>query len=283
MKRIVALPVAVLTVAWLVALGGCGPQEARPPKAEQARSEVPQPAPVEQPAPSKPAAKPVEASEPEPESAPEAKAVDLGPPLVEHVERLVRLDPKYTVFIDKQKKQVVMVGQVCQRQVPLELFACPKNTKEHEAIVSIPTKAMIVHAALLAVGAEPGEPAHFDPYTPARGQEVAVDLVWKDAKGEIRRGRAQDWVKNASTGKALDKPWIFAGSGFWTDPTTKERHYQAEAGDLICVSNFSSATLDIAVQSSSANDSLAYEAFTERIPPKGTPVTLVLTPQPRKR
>jgi hypothetical protein len=201
---------------------------------------------------------------------------------VEHPEQLVRLDPKSPVFVDKQKKQVVMVGQVCQRRVPLELFACLRNTKEHEAILTIPTKAMLVHAALLAVGAEPGAPAHFDPFTPARGQEVTIEVAWKDAKGELHRTPAQEWVKNTATGKALTQPWIFAGSGFWTDPSNGERHYQAESGDLICVSNFSSATLDVAVQSSSANDSLMFEAFTERIPPKGTQVTLVLTPQARK-
>jgi hypothetical protein len=75
---------------------------------------------------------------------------------------------------------------------------------------------------------------------------------------------------------------VFAGSGFWTDPNTGQRHYQAESGDLICVSNFSSATLDLTIQSSANNDALSFEAFTERIPPKGTPVTLVLTPQKNK-
>jgi hypothetical protein len=33
------------------------------------------------------------------------------------------------------------------------------------------------------------------------------------------------------------------------------------------------------VESTDANDSLVFEAFTEHIPPLGTPVTLVLRPE----
>jgi len=52
----------------------------------------------------------------------------------------------------------------------------------------------------------------------------------------------------------------------------------AESGDLICVSNFPTATLDVPVKSSQANEELLYEPFTERIPPRDTKVRLVLRP-----
>ena len=71
-------------------------------------------------------------------------------------------------------------------------------------------------------------------------------------------------------------PWVFAGSRFWTDEETGKQYYQAEGGDFICVSNFGTAALDIPVESSQSNDALEFEAFTERIPPLGTPVRLVL-------
>ena len=73
--------------------------------------------------------------------------------------------------------------------------------------------------------------------------------------------------------------WVFAGSDFYTDPESKKRFYQAEMGDFICVSNFPSAMLDVPVESSSDNDNLVFEAFTERIPKRGTPVCIVLTPR----
>ncbi|MEX0978835.1 MAG: YdjY domain-containing protein, partial [Pirellulales bacterium] len=60
------------------------------------------------------------------------------------------------------------------------------------------------------------------------------------------------------------------------------KSYLAESGDFICVSNFPSAMLDLPVKSSQANESLLYEAFTDRIPPVGTRVRLVLTPKAKK-
>ena len=52
----------------------------------------------------------------------------------------------------------------------------------------------------------------------------------------------------------------------------------AEAGDFICVSNFTTATLDVPIESSQSNEGLLFEANTDRIPELGTPVRLVLKP-----
>ncbi len=81
------------------------------------------------------------------------------------------------------------------------------------------------------------------------------------------------------TKQAMKYPWVFAGSGFYVDEATKKQYYMAEAGDFICVSNFPDAMLDIPVESTSDNDDLLFEAFTENIPPKGTKITLVLVPR----
>jgi len=45
------------------------------------------------------------------------------------------------------------------------------------------------------------------------------------------------------------------------------------------VSNFSTAVLDIPIESSQSNAELAFEAFAERIPPLGAPVRLILKPK----
>ena len=207
------------------------------------------------------------------------KPLDLGPPLVDHPEQLIRLDPQAPVYVDKEHKQLVIMGRICQRAVPLELFACLRDTKEHEAVVSIDSKALVIHAGLLAVGAEPGSPARFQPkFTPATGQEIEIEVRWKEG-GQVRKMSARDMVRNINTKKAMTEKWVFAGSAFWVNPSTGERHYMAEGGDLFCLSNFSGATLDVNIESTSANDDLLYEAFTEHIPELNTPVTLVLTPK----
>ena len=76
---------------------------------------------------------------------------------------------------------------------------------------------------------------------------------------------------------------MFAGSGFYVDEATKKQYYMAEAGDFICVSNFPDAMLDMPIESTSDNDDLMFEAFTENIPPRGTKVTVVLAPEIEKK
>lgn len=203
-------------------------------------------------------------------------ADDAEPP----IPGLKRLDPDANVWIDPQKKQIVMRGEVVLRRGPLELFACLKRTKEHEAIVSVETKAYIVHAGLLAIGAAPGNPARFQPeFTPARGTEIEVLVEWTDSAGKKQQVDARRWIRNSKTQKELDIPWVFGGSGFWVDPQDNKKYYQAEDGDFICISNFPSAMLDLPVESPAANAALMFEANTDLIPPEKTKVVIYLIPK----
>jgi hypothetical protein len=200
------------------------------------------------------------------------------------VSGIVRMTKDYDLWIDPQRKLVIVDGQICLREGQLEMFACPKGSKEHESIVAVNCKAQFVHAALEAVGAQAGKPVSFDPaYQPASGPIVDVYVLWQDAAGKKNRVRAQEWIKELKSDKAMTHPWVFAGSAVWTDETTGQRYYQADGGDFICVSNFPTAMLDLPVASSQANESLSFAAWTERIPPLGTKVRLVLIPQLEKK
>jgi hypothetical protein len=195
-------------------------------------------------------------------------------------EGLVKLSQANDVWLDTKRKAVVVDGQVCLREGQLEMFACPKGTKEHESVVSLNCKAEEVHAGLLAVGAKAGKPVRFDPeYKAATGQIVDIYVLWKDADGGKHQARAQDWVKNTKTQQAMTHDWVFAGSGFWKDEETGKEHYKANGGDLVCVSNFPTATLDLPIESSQANNDLMFEAFADRVPPRGTKVRVVFIPR----
>lgn len=67
--------------------------------------------------------------------------------------------------------------------------------------------------------------------------------------------------------------WVFCGSQMIVDENSGRERYLAEGGDLICVANFASATIDISAPSSATNQQLLYEAFTERLP-RDTEVTV---------
>lgn len=259
--------------------------------------------------------------------------------------KLSPLNQQETVLLDTAGKRLILKGEVVLREGLLELLACLKQTKEHEAILSVDTKARDVHAGLLALGAEPGEPVQFTPdFKPPTGQQIEIFVTWTGEDGKQHRDPAHSWVRNAtrryfieplaklpagvefpkdknlkydekrgellwygsmtdeelklyfalSKDKAYRKSvqslfdqsqlremkanWVFPGSSFYTDEKTNQEYYQAEAGDLICVANFSSSVIDVNAESSSTNDGLLFEAYTERIPPVGTKVQIELVP-----
>ncbi len=224
------------------------------------------------------------ADETEPKSKTETKAETKAPAETaegnaESGDKSLTRMGKENIWIDAKRKLVVIEGEVCLREGQLEMFACPKGSKEHESVVAVTAKPQFVHAALLAVGAKPGTPVKYEPkYEPATGQVIDIFILWKNEKGENQKVRAQEWIKHVKTEKPMPYNFVFAGSGFWKDDDGKE-YYYADGGDFICVSNFATATLDLPVESSQANTELLFVANTEKIPPKGTKLRLVLIPR----
>jgi hypothetical protein len=228
---------------------------------------------------------PTEREERAEESTPDSSSIDGSSPKKLPVPvGAKRLSPDHDIWIDPKERTVLIDGQVSLREGMLEMFACTRGTKEHESIVSANTLASLAHAGLLSLGAEPGQPVQFVPeYRPPSGAQIEVHVRWLDEHGREQTARAQEWIKDIGTGKAMAHPFVFAGSSFWTDPEDGKQYYRAEGGDFICVSNFGTAMLDIPVKSSPSDFALEFEAFTERIPPLGTPVRLVLKPEAQQR
>ena len=61
------------------------------------------------------------------------------------------MNKQETVLLDAEGKRLVLKGEVCLREGLLEMLVCLKQTKEHESILSVATKAQTVHAGLLAL------------------------------------------------------------------------------------------------------------------------------------
>lgn len=262
------------------------------------------------------------------------------------LDELTPLNKTGTVLLDARNKKLLLKSEVVLREGLLELFVCLKQTKEHESVLSVKTQAKIVHAGLLALGAQQGTPVRWQPdFQPATGQRIDIFCNWTDNDGKLHRDSAQSWIRHATRRYYVEKidtlpeafklpedtelkwdprqkellwyghmtevqrdaalkiskdvnfqkaiktfykqsqirrmqaHWVFAGSYLLTDEKTGEKFYQADsAGDLICVANFASATLDVSANSSATNDDLMFEAYTENIPPLGTKVTVELVP-----
>jgi hypothetical protein len=191
------------------------------------------------------------------------------------------------VFFEKQGdvRRVHVLATVCLREGQLEQLLTKKFTKEHEAILVADVDARAIHAALLAAGAEAGSPVSFRPeYKPASGTRIKVILQYKK-DGKTVSVNAKEWVRDARTKKPLQHDWVFAGSQFVPNPVEPKAPdlYLANEGDVICVSNFESAMLDLPINSPKDNDELVFEAYSERIPALQTPVTVILEPVREKQ
>jgi hypothetical protein len=183
------------------------------------------------------------------------------------------------VLPDK-KRRVLISGEICLREGQLEQFLCRKQTKEHEAIVSAEVDARNIHAALIAAGAKEGSPVSFVPkYRPASGTTIKVSVQYKDKENKLVTVPAQSWIKNAKTNKQLESDWVFAGSRLVDNPLDPgKKHYLANDGDVICVSNFETALLDLPIKSPKDDADRFFVANTERIPPLETKVVVILEP-----
>ncbi len=188
---------------------------------------------------------------------------------------------KENLWIDQVRKRVYFDGYVAMREGPLEMLACPVGSKEHESVIAVLPKSREVHAALLAVGAKPGTPVSFLPkFVPATGQRIRVWVCYRDEDEKFQSIDARRWIRKEETDEDLQEDWVFGGSSFWKDPRDNREYYQADAGDMICVSNFSTAMMDVPIASSADAAQLMYTPFTDRIPVRGVPVRVVLLPIP---
>ncbi|HUE17239.1 MAG TPA: YdjY domain-containing protein, partial [Planctomycetaceae bacterium] len=277
------------------------------------------------------------------------KTAAAGSPVGKPADGLVSLNPNGTVLLDREGKRLLVKTHIVLREGVLEMLCCPAQTKEHESILAVDSRAYVIHAGLLALGAKPGTPVQYRPeFKPPTGQPIDIFLQWSDAQGKRHRVKAQEWIRygthrmfvapfeklpvglilpernddlpiryfakfkeltwfgpmsaaqrdkllplspDAAYQKAirtffaqgqsrqLDAGWVFVGSGYYVDEKTGEKSYLAEGGDLICVSNFPTAMLDLSVKSTDKQDEgLLFEPWTERVPPRGTEVTMELVP-----
>jgi hypothetical protein len=209
------------------------------------------------------------------------KTSDVAPPPA----KKVKVGTNVSLEIQGERRRVLVEAYVCLRQGQLEQFLTRKRTKEHEAILAADVDARDIHTALLLAGAEAGKPVQFQPkYQPASGSVIKIQLQYEDQgkRVEIPAGR---WMRDSQRKKEFNQDWVFAGSVMIPDPfdAAKKPFYAANDGDVICVSNFDSAMLDLPIESSADNGDLSYEAYTERIPPLETPVLVILEPVVKKK
>lgn len=187
------------------------------------------------------------------------------------------------VLVAVDLQEVRIPGFIAIDEGWLEVVACTKGTREHEAIVVTDVRPSVVHAALLLIGAKPGAPARYDQETgrsiQPHGEHVEMELEWKDSqKGPQRIALAEALQSDRDL---VNPEFVFSGSLF--RPNTKSmgpgEHYVADfTGNVVGLATFGDEV--VAVREIHSPE-LAVEAESWRVksgtlPVSGTPVELVI-------
>jgi hypothetical protein len=225
-----------------------------------------------------------------PESAdePAPKPRDLGPPLGEDLKALKQIQ-KFPAWLDAKNKRVVLVAESCKADYPLEFFITSKQ-RAYESVLVVDGEHHAqgkgslffnIQLALLLCGAKPGHPSYYkdDKTTVATGDEIVIEVRWKNKEGKIEKTDARNWIRDVKTKKSPEKTWVFAGSRLVDDGEGGGKRYMADGGEFICVLNNPMAMLDLPVVSAGAIEDRSFEANLAKLPPAGTPVTVILTPK----
>jgi len=178
-------------------------------------------------------------------------------------------------------RRISLDAEVCLRSGVLEFMIVAWQTKTHESILHTKTKASHLHAALLMLGLAPGKPARWSGqdeqarFLPPAGGKLRIQFAWKGKNGKAHLVDAGSWLKGSEQKRVLEpKEWVFVGSEVLPDG-----RYWAEAdGEVISVTNFASAVIDVPFRSSNANEQREYYANTDAIPPTGTKVEVIIAP-----
>lgn len=209
------------------------------------------------------------------------------------------------IEIDAEKRIVDVAADVSLTEGLLELIACTKGTKEHEAIVRINALPIHVHTALLLIGARNGTPAMRKPineeqtrwihYRPS-GDSIAVSLVVPDAEGKpverpisdfIKRSEGDPYMQNmgwdepAAEGEAKEKfpdVFLFTGSHLVGNEEEGRQYLADQSGHVITISTFGDELLGLADIQSQDNGELIWEVDSTYLPPLDTEIKLRLRP-----
>lgn len=222
------------------------------------------------------------------------------------------------IVVNPSSAEVRIDGQVCIEQGILEYLAVASGGKEYESMFSLACRPSHLQSAMLIAGYEVGEvdsgvrgdfaggrdptqdpaanprPAGTPPVTvpgkdywasrKATPSQMTVDVEVRQPDGTWNQRPIESLLIDRQTGKAPGRMvWAFTGSFFAKDETTKREYFTADAEkslialwyDPTCLLNL---TQDVG--NPYRGDASGLEVSKTVLPPKGTPVRLVLRKAP---
>lgn len=200
------------------------------------------------------------AEAPPPQLPPEAERIS------ENVYRIGR------VLLDTKARSVTCSGKVNLQKGPIEYLAVTPTGKRHESVLVLELEPMHLQVALLVLGLEPGGNLRRQGDTqPPKGAPVEIEMRWETG-GKERAARLEELAWDIPKRRPMEHAdWIFTGSKI-TDAgfaASLEGSLIASYRDPYAILNNPRAT---------GADDTVYKVNERIVPPRGTPVTLVLRP-----
>ena len=211
---------------------------------------------------------------------PRQKVIEFTPELRESLRKAVAAKG-----VKLLEDRVEFPAVVVLRQGQLEYFAVLPGGKTHESIFSflgetadgerIEGLGAALNSSLMALGLKPGTPLKLLPNraVPATGTTVHIAVEWEE-EGKAVRVRAEDLLWDRERSRTMEEgKFIYVGSFFGEDGYIPDL-----VGDAVAVYSVSTCVVDLD-DPRAAND-MVFVACAPRIPPEGTKVRIVFSPQP---
>lgn len=205
------------------------------------------------------------------------------------------------LVINLEKGCVDVEATVCLDEGTLELIACTKDSKEHESIIAVAAKPSHIHAALLLLGARPGNPSMRKPLDaegtrwidiPPQGDPIGVYLAFKDKEGKMVEYPISDFIaptdddygRSPASDESEEKAefpdaFIFAGSHLIGQGKGPRQYLCDQSGNVISIATFGDELICLSGMHASDNGSLMWQINPTKLPEVGTKITLRLRPR----
>lgn len=184
------------------------------------------------------------------------------------------------IVIDRASRTVRFAGIVpivAEQRPMLEVLVCAPDSREHEALVMANIRPSHIHAALVALGASPGEPGglfwtgeRFEMREPT-GPTIEVKLAPFDASVHGSQpvwSDARTWFTTEPSVRS-DWRWLFTGS------TLDGGRYAADTdGTIVGLVSFTTEVVGMApaISEIDADRGFDFVPVPDRVPPFGTRV-----------
>lgn len=182
----------------------------------------------------------------------------------------------------KAERRLEVAGWVNMQRGLVEVFACAPEGKTHESVVVLDCVPSGLHAGLLALGLEPGEPVEIGTdgsYRRPSGAKVEIHVAWTTIDGVEKRCRAEEWVWDQKRERAMEPAaWIFAGSFLQkaSADAASETYAANYVKSLVTTYHDASSVLENPWQD--GVDDTVYYSNERVVPPVGTPITVSFAP-----